>query len=198
MIDEETLRRWLRDPDEPGVTDLLVALEATAVEFVEDATGRHFGAVTTQTEHIIGDGTRNLRLNESATAITSVGRRIQIGDSFETITEGDSDGFEIRAPRRVPGRATLLRKGGLRWSDGYEHRVIYEFGYATDAEPERIRQAVMDLVALKYHGRGFEGLDSFKALGVERTTIFGDSDILSVPGLSQTLRQWRVRSMVLQ
>ena len=135
---------------------------------------------------------------ENPTAITSVGSRLQIGDAFEVITEGDSDGFEIRAPRRAPGRATLLRKNGLRWRDGHEHRVIYNFGYAANAEPERIRTAVKDLVALKYHHRGFEGLERFKARGVERDTIFGDNDILSVAGLSQTLARWRVRSMVLQ
>lgn len=200
MIAIVDLRDWLGNPDEPNVTAILTVLETMAVQLVEDETGRFFDGdgTTTHTEYIIGDGTRELRLNENATVITSVGRRRYIGDTFETITEGDTDGFEIRAPRSESGRATLLRKGALSWLDGYEHRVIYNFGYAANSEPLRIRQAVMDLVALKYHNRGREGLKGWSAGGVSWTSIFDQDDILSVAGLSQTLRLWRTRRMVLQ
>ena len=197
MIAIADLKSWLGNPDEEGVTDLLTTLETMAVELVQDETGRYFGDSETRTEYIIGDGTRDLYLAENATAITSVGQRRQIGDAFETITEGNTDGFEIRAPRSDAGRARLLRKGSLGWYDGYEHKVIYEFGYATDAEPLRIRQAVMDLVALKYHGRGKEGLKTFAAGGAAWTQ-FSAEDILGVPGLERTLGLWRTRMMVLQ
>ena len=197
MIASDELRSWLGNPDEPGVTDLLEALEEMAVELFQDETGRFFGAEETRTEYIIGDGTRALHLNENPTAITSVGQRRLIGDSFQTITEGSSDGFELRAPESDVGRAKLLRKAGLGWADGYEHRVVYEFGYATGLEPLRIRQAVMDLVALKYHGRGHEGLQTFAAAGVAWKQ-FDANDILQVPGLARTLKAWRVRRMVLQ
>ncbi len=197
MIAIEELRSWLGNPDETGVTDLLEALEEMAVGLVQDETGRFFGAVETRTEYIIGDGTRDLHLNENPTAITSVGRRRLIGDSFETITEGDSDGFELRAPESDVGRAKLLRKAGLGWTDGYEHEVIYEFGYAVGAEPVRIRQAVMDLVALKYHSRGREGLQTWAAGGAAWKQ-FDAHDILQVPGLARTLKAWRTRRMVLQ
>ena len=197
MIEIEELRSWLAHPDEPGVTALLVALETMAVQLIEDETGRFFGPEETRTEYIIGDGTRDLYLNENPTAITSVEQRRHIGDSYTTITEGDSDGFEIRAPRSDSGRARLLRKGALGWYDGYEHRVIYEFGYATDAEPLRIRQGVMDLVALKYHSRGREGLKGWSAGGSSWTQL-GASDVDQVPGLSRTLKLWRIRSMAVQ
>ncbi len=197
MIAIEELRSWLGNPDESGVTALLEALEEMAVDLVQDETGRFFGAVETRTEYIDGDGTRELHLNENPAAITSVDQRRLIGDTFQTITEGNSDGFEIRAPESEVGRVKLLRKAGLGWADGYEHRVIYEFGYATDAEPARIRQAVLDLVALKYHGRGYEGLKTFAAAGVARTQ-FDARDVLQVPGLARTLNLWRVRRMVLQ
>ena len=200
MIAIPTLKSWLGNPDEPGVTALLTTLETNAVQLVEDETGRFFGASETRTEHIIGDGTRDLHLAENATAITSVGSRRYIGDSFDTITEANSDGFEIRAPRSESGRARLLRKASLSWLDGYEHRVIYEFGYAALAEPLRIRQAVMDLVALKYHSRGREGLRSFEAGGVKwaQFTSITALDVLEIPGLSRTLGLWRARPMVLQ
>ena len=197
MIAEAELKSWLGNPEEEGVTELLTDLETMAVQFVEDETGRFFGASATKTEYIIGDGSRDLYLNENATAITSVGQRRLIGDSYETITEADTDGFEIRAPRSDSGRARLLRKGSLGWYDGYEHRVIYEFGYATDAEPTRIRQAVKDLVALKYHSRGREGLKSFAAGGASSSYI-DSSDVAQIPGLARTLALWRIRSMVVQ
>jgi hypothetical protein len=200
VIATDDLKAFLGYPDEEGVTELLEVLEPAAVQLVEDETGRFFGASETRTEYIIGDGTRDLHLAENATAITSVGARRHIGDSFDTITEGDSDGFEIRAPRADSGRARLLRKGSLWWLDGYEYRVIYAFGYTAGAEPGRIRQAVMDLVALKYHSRGREGLRSWEAGGVRwaQFTSITELDVHLIPGLSRTLGLWRARPMVLQ
>ncbi len=200
MIAIAELKAWLGHPDEEGVTGILTTLETAAVQLVEDETGRFFGDTETRTEYIVGDGTRDLHLAENATAITSVGFRALIGDSFTAITEGNSDGFEIRAPRSETGRARLLRKAGLGWWDGYEHEVIYEFGYATDAEPLGIRQAVMDLVALKWNSRGREGLRSFAADGVQfaQFTSITSLDVQIIPGLSRTLALWRVRPMVAQ
>ena len=196
MIAEATLKSWLGNPDGEGITDQLSELEEMAVELVQDETGRYFGASTTRTEYIVGDGTNRLHLNENPTAITSVGRRSTIGDSFEAIVEGNSDGFELRAPESDSGRAKLLRKGGT-WASGDELEVIYEFGYMAGAEPKRIRQAVLDLVALKFHGRGREGLKGFAAGGVAWTQ-FDAHDILQVPGLTRTLYLWRPRRMRLQ
>ena len=200
MISIPDLQKFLGYPDEEGLTDLLTDLEANAVQLVEDETGRFFGASETRTEYIIGDGTRDLHLAENATAITSVKSRRQIGDSFDTIVEANSDGFEIRAPRSDSGRARLLRKGSLGWYDGYEHQVIYEFGYTSGAEPDRIRQAVKDLVALTYNSRGREGLRSFEGGGVRwaQFTSITSLDVLLIPGLSRALSLWRARPLVLQ
>ncbi len=200
MIAITTLKTWLGNPDEPDVTDLLTTLETAAVQLVEDETGRYFGATTTQTEYILGDGTRDLHLAENPSAITSVGQRRHIGDAYVTITEGDTDGFELRAPRSAPGRLRLLRKGSIGWYNGYEHRVIYEFGYDSDAEPLGIRQAVMDLVALKYNSRGREGLRNFAAGGVTwaQFTSITSLDVHLIPGLSRRLSMWRARPLVLQ
>ncbi len=200
MILIDTLKEHLGHPDAEGVTDVLTVLEAMAVELVQDETGRYFGASTTRTEYIDGDGTRDLHLAENPTAITSVGQRRHVGDSFTTITEGNTDGFELRAPTSGSGRARLLRKAALGWYDGYEHKVIYEFGYAALAEPARIRQAVTDLVALKWNSRGREGLRSWAAGGVQwaQFTSITSLDVHLIPGLSRTLALWRARPMVLQ
>ena len=75
--------------------------------------------------------------------------------------------------------------------------MIYQFGYAALAEPKRIRQAVLDLVALKFHGRGREGLKGWAAGGVAWTQ-FDAHDVLQVPGLTRTLGLWKPRRMRLQ
>ena len=192
MITIPLLQQWLGQPDEDGLTDLLTTLEERAVDIVLEETERRFGVAASLTEYIIGDGNRTLRLNENPTAITSVAERLHVGDAWTTITEGDSDGFELRAPKTSSptGKAKLLRKDGIVWRYGFEYRVIYSFGYVAGSEPGAIRQAVFDLVSLKYHGRGREGLQAFRAGDVSWTQFSAD-DILAVPGLKRTLARWR-------
>lgn len=195
MIEIPLLKEWLGQPDEEGLTALLTTLEARAVAIVLEETERHFDVTATLTEFLIGDGTRVLRLNENPTAITSVEQRHDIGDAWEAIVEGASDGFELRAPKATnpAGKAKLLRRDGLPWRFGWEHRVIYDFGYPDNQEPGSIRQAVFDLVSLKYHQRGREGLLAFRAGDVSWTQFSAD-DILAVPGLKRTLSRWRGRA----
>ncbi len=192
MISIALLKEWLGQPDEDGLSTLLTALEERAVDIVLEETERHFSVAAALTEYMIGPGTRTLRLNENPTAITSVSERLRVGDSWTAITEGDSDGFELRAPKTSSpsGKAKLLRKDGLAWLYDYEYRVIYSFGYVAGSEPGPIRQAVFDLVSLKYHGRGREGLQAFKA-GDVAWTQFSADDVLAVPGLKRTLARWR-------
>lgn len=195
MIAIPVVKTWLGQPDEEGLTQLLTDLEARAVALVLSETERHFDVAAALTEYRTADGSAKLRLNENATAITSVHERLNPGDTWVEIVEGDSDGFEIRAPRAgdVSGRAILLRKDGLRWRFGFEYRTIYSFGYTAGSEPGQIRQAVLDLVSLKYHQRGREGLLSYRA-GDESWVQFSADDVLGVPGLKRTLALWRGRT----
>lgn len=195
MISVPDLKAWLQQPDEEGLTELLTSLEERAVDIVLQETERHFDVAAALTEYRIGAGTRTLQLNENPTAITSVEERLNVGDAFTAIVEGDSDGFELRPPKTsaIASKATLLRKGGIVWRFGWEHRIIYSFGYVAGSEPGAIRQAVMDLVALKYLQRGKEGLQAYRAGDVAWTQFSGD-DVLRVPGLKRTLALWRGRN----
>lgn len=195
MIEIPVLQRWLGLPDEEGLTLLLTDLEAAAERIVLTETERHFDVTATLTEYIRGDGSAKLRLNENPGAITSVDERLNPGDPWEAIVEASAQGFELRAPRAgdLAGKALLLRRDGLAWRFGYEYRVIYDFGYPDNGEPADIRQAVMDLVALKYHQRGREGLQAYRA-GDVSWTQFSDEDILGVPGVRRTLARWRGRT----
>lgn len=164
------------DPDRDTV---LPKFEAAAVDFVQRETGRYFGASSSFTEYLEGEDDRELWLNEPADSITSVHERCDIGDTWEEILEGDSDGWELRDAR-------LLRKGGCVWQRGYEYRVIYSFGYAAGSEPAEIRQLVTDLVALRWRQRGIEGHTSGK-LGDYGFTV---SDLEAIPGAAEILERW--------
>jgi len=134
----------------------LERLEGYAVDLVENATGRYFGASKTFTEFFDGEDVRALYLQEAASAITSVHRRSYPGDTWEEVTEAEESGWELQGRK-------LLRKGGSVWARGWEYRVIYDFGYAAGAEPGEIRQAVGTLVAYWYEKRmpvGTPGLNA--------------------------------------
>lgn len=196
MIDIAELKRWVGNPIEPGVDELLADLEARAVAMLETEAERHFGESTTLTEYARGRGSDELRLNEAPTAITSVHYRLHPGDTWTEIAEGDDDGFELVAPSTTAGKAVLRRKFTLTWSRAYEYRVIYDFGYTAGSEPGQIRQAVLDLVALKFYERGREGLESYKAGDVSWKVLAfnGRRDIGAVPGLARTVERWRGRA----
>lgn len=132
---------------------ILTVLEASAVEWLEQTCNRYFGLLTTggSTEEIIGDGSEDLWLAEApnpATVPSDLEERAYIGSSPVTITASDSNGFELRTGARNTAR--LVRKLGGCWEWGYRFTVAYEYGYAQDAEPQDIRQAVLDLMALMY------------------------------------------------
>lgn len=158
MIELSSLKEWLGGPS--GVDQILTELEARAVDLVEHEAERHFGASETFTEILAGTGQRTLWLNEAPTAITSVEYRFYPGDSWTEIASGNDDGFELRAPSSGAGVARLIRKGGYLWARDYEYRVIYDFGYEPGSEPPEIRQAVLDLVTMKYNERTTSGMQS--------------------------------------
>lgn len=194
MIALAELKAWLSEPSEPGVDDILTALEPQAVIVVERETGRYFGASITHTEIVVGDGTGTLRLAERPNTITSVEERRRAGDTWTEIVETADDGFESRIPSAAPARTKLIRKNGRIWRSGWEYRVIYDFGYAAGAEPGDIRLAVKQVVALLYAERGREGLRT-ESVGDHSYSVLtnasGRRELASVPGLTETLADWR-------
>lgn len=200
MIDLADLKAWLGDPQGENVDALLTALEARAVDLVENETERYFGTSTTHTEILKGDATRRLWLNEAPSSLTSIEERYRPGYTWTAITEGDSDGWELRQPKSSSGVASVHRKNGHVWLWEYEYRVVYEFGYAAGNEPPEIRQAVLDLVALAYRGRGKEGLRSENIGDYSYTALRradGSAGAFGVPGLTRTLSRWRRKTRTL-
>jgi hypothetical protein len=178
-------------------TPLLTALELAASDFVTQETERYFDVETTHVEVIGGSGNSILWLNENPATITSVEERLGPGESWTAITEGDADGWERQAPNSGTAGARVLRKYPQVWRWGYEYRVTYDFGYDAGDEPPEIRQAVKDLVALRYSDRGRQGLKSERIGDYSYTTLsdaVGNRDVFALPGLARTLGRWRKRT----
>lgn len=195
MISVEDLLAWLGNPSESDVDTLLEALEERAVDFIQNETDRYFGADAEQTEYVVGDGSGKLYIRERPADITSVEYRTAPGEAWIAITEGASDGWELRLPRSETDGGYLLRKGGSVWTSDYEFRVIYDFGYTAGAEPGEIRQAVIDVVAFLYNERGREGLKS-ETIGDYSYSIMAEatgkrSILTSIPGLERIIQRWK-------
>lgn len=166
---------------------VLQDLEKRAVSFVEVHTGRHFGPVETFTTYHDGTGNRRLWLDESPDSITTVRERRLSDETWDAVLSGDDDGWELR------GRQ-LLRKNGHVWSYGYEHEVVYDFGYAPGTEPGAIRQLVMDLVKLKWDSRDLPtGLvsqtEGMQSVTYERSVRMRES-LMSIPWVGETIAEF--------
>jgi hypothetical protein len=194
VIALEDLKAWL------GVTGtdsdaLLTALEARAVDFVQRETGRYFGIETERVELIRGDGSDTLGLRERpelesesvAGGITLVESRALTAESWTAIADTE---WELHLPMDDTGilGGALYRMGDV-WRRDTRYRVTYDFGYVVGAEPGEIRQAVIDIVELKYLERGRFGLRG-ETLGDYSYTL-GQRDIENVPDLMGTLNRWR-------
>lgn len=119
--------------------DYLAELEAAAVQFVETQTGRYFGAVREVTEYRTAAG-NSLFLSDEPTGTVTVMRRSSATATAEAVA---ADQFAVRGRR-------LVNPAGWGW---YEYEITYDAGYAPGAQPEDIRDAVRDLVALAYRTR---------------------------------------------
>lgn len=196
MISVDDLLPWLGNPGEPGVSQVLEALEARAVEIIQSETDRYFGAAIEHIEQLVGDGSGSLYLRERPFAEsesiegTVVEYRAQTGDAWVEIAAGGSDGWELEYPRPVWLGAVLRRSGGGVWTKGYQYRITYTFGYAAGEEPGDIRQAVIDLVSFKYNERGREGLKS-ETIGDYSYTHMDPADLASLPETADTVQRWR-------
>lgn len=117
---------------------VLTDCELRAVELVEKATGRFFGASGAYTFYPTGTGVASIWIPDEITAVTSVSVRGEVGEDWVDLTVDDD--YELDGRR-------FLRTGDLTWPDGPRLvKIVATRGYATDAEPEPIRQLVLDLV----------------------------------------------------
>ena len=182
MIAFGELNDWLRGTAADAA--LIILLEKRAVEFVQNVTNRHFGASQAFTEILPGTGDNTLWLNELPSALTSVEDRMGVGDSWVAIATGDSDGWELLTPR-------VRRNRGFVWRFDREYRVIYSFGYAANAEPEMIRQLVLDLTKLKYDERCSNLAIASERLGDEAYARDAfTADIRNIPWVRETLGEY--------
>ena len=162
MIGLSEIKAYLRVTS-AAQDSILEALERSAVAFIEEETGRYFGAPVATTEYVSGLGVRDLWLTETPTAPVVVEQETVENEtvSWETVT----------ATKYVTRGARLVHY--LAWEAGVEnYRVTYTKGYDAGEEPETIRRAVLDLVKYKYDGRN-------RSEGMQAETISGYSYTLA-------------------
>lgn len=186
MIDVADLMAWLGNPGEPEAVTVIEALEGRAVEIIERETGRYFRAPIEHVEVLRGDGSTLLWLRERPTEIDSVEERARPGEEW---TEVPANRYEVEVmTSKLPTPARL--RHASRWRADCDYRVTYQFGYAAGQEPGDIRQAVIDLVALKYQERGRGGLRS-ETIGDYSYTRMSAADLEAVPEIARTVARWR-------
>lgn len=141
MISLADLKAYLGGSFTTAEEGLLTDLEAWAVALVERATGRYFGASGSNTYTLEGPGDGSVRVNDTLSAVTSVSVRDAVGDDWTALDSTDYERYG----------SEFLRADGLAWPEGRALvKIVATRGYATDAEPEPIRQLVKDLVAWQY------------------------------------------------
>lgn len=143
MLSVAYLKKHLRLEHTTADDMYLADLEAAAVSLIEEYEGVHYGAAGSVTEHVRGTGTPDLFLAAAPTAVTSVHEASYPGETPTEIATADDDGFLVRGAR-------LVRAGGYVWERGYEYTVVYTRGYAPGAAPERVYQAVREIVTHWY------------------------------------------------
>jgi hypothetical protein len=135
---------------------LLEELRDAALAFLARSTARYFGPVAETTEWA-GIAGRSLWLAEAPTGTVTITRN---GDVLE------AGAYEVR------GRE-IVRTDGTWWGHWGEHRMEYERGYTEETLPPDIRQAVIDLIAIRWQEKGREGLQSETIGGYSYTKAGG-------------------------
>lgn len=176
MIDLADIKAWLGiQSGDTDQDDALTALEADMVAFVEEQTGRYFGATASKVRVYDGNGLPRLWLRNTPNSITTVEVRgvegLGLGSSWTTVDPGNYD---------IDGRGLLALYG--EWPLGRSNvRVTASEGYASGEEPKDIRRAVMELVESEFHNRqtGTPALVQDQTINIPRT-------------VKATLERWRI------
>lgn len=128
----------------------LADLEATAVAVVERWTGKTYPASAERTQYVRGLGIDSIWLAHEPTLSDPI-----VAEDM-TVTERSAPGGEgtvLTVAEDFVVRGTALVRVGGYWTAGYEYEVTYTSGYGPGAEPEDVRGAVRDMVALWYTNR---------------------------------------------
>ena len=188
---------------DPTDATVLEELEQAAVVYVERQTGRYFGPVKNETFVVEGTGTPRLWLPATPTQpVAQVTERAFLGATETTVLATDEQGFE----QRTLGTETYLQRKGAAlaaqygepvanvWHRGYEYVMTFQHGYAANAAPLDIREAVVGLVSAWYAARDLGGgLVVSETAGRVSRTLAREDVAQAVPGLQSTLLSWRRR-----
>lgn len=155
--------------DVSGDDALLDSLESRVRAWIEEQTGRYFGATRSFTEVL--DGPRNdpwgetdqvLFLQEPPGSDTlKIETRAAMDDTYDVLTDETASPTVGTDKVERDGRQ-LWRTDGNTWPSGKRViRVSYDYGFDSDgAQPGDVKQAVIGLVGALYRTREASGIES--------------------------------------
>lgn len=161
----------------PDDGPLVLPKLASALAFVERQTGRYFGPPEERVEFL--PLSQRVWLANEPRAVAGVEVLRPFDDDWQAVPAADY---------RLEGRALWFRTNPVfRCAGPQRCRVTYTAGY--DEPPADIEQIVLDLVALRYHGREHVGVQSRKE--GDQSVTYGARELAAIPGAQATLNAWR-------
>lgn len=179
MIPANELRVYVRAT--AADDQVLAQLELGAVAFIENDTGRYFGAPAETVETISGPMAGSLWLSDKPAIDPDTGDPLLVVEEWS----GSVWSVVVASDYRIVGNA--LVSTGV-WTYGTNnYRATFTRGYEEGAEPADIRDLVMQLVASKWKARGNEGMKSETISGYSYTR----ADVPDPITYDRTLEHWR-------
>jgi hypothetical protein len=158
--------------DGDDADDILTDLEAWAVELVQRATGKYFGASGAITWYLPANGDGSIFLPDAVTAVGSVSYRVYPYEDWTDLT--------VTTEYVLLGQELIRTDGGVFPAGRNTVKVTATRGYAAGDEPAPIRTLVKDLVNWQYRAGRKLSLEDF-----------GAPDVGKVAGWERTIAMFR-------
>ncbi|MDT8442371.1 MAG: phage head-tail connector protein [Desulfuromonadales bacterium] len=160
---------------------LLPILEAQAVDWLERQTDRHFGAVTAFDETTSGHGGATVWLLHDPVGAVTVSTRAGVGSTWVAVDAAD---FEVDGRKIVHTSA---------WPAGPRTvRLEYSAGYAVDAGPGDVENAIVAIVGDMLRTAQQSGATvSAESLGDYSVTYGGVATAAADSSVQPVIRKWR-------
>lgn len=159
QLDLESIRNWLKI-DHQDYDDVLIDLTVRMQAWVGHQAGRYFGPVAPHSEVLSGRDYSEIWLNDVPIKGHTVPIKVVV--SLTTLVVGDTTSTLFEDTDFTVDGRRLIRKNWI-WPWGENNLTVeYHRGYEAGKLPPDIEQLILDLIAKKWRGRGYEHISSRK------------------------------------